>query len=129
MTLAEFLAENGALPYSWGATNCCLGPADWIVANGHADPAAAYRTHCESEAACRALIEGAGGVLPLFGNAVEQVGLTAIEAPVAGAVGVIGSGSNIHRQWAALFDGARWQVRLQSGWVAFTAHTLGIWGI
>jgi hypothetical protein len=126
--LQQFLDEYARREWDWATTNCCLAAADWIVANGRSDPASELRGSFATEADCRALIVGAGGVVHLFGDAVEAIGLTT-GAPVAGSVGVIGSANNVHRQWAAIYDGQRWQVRLQSGFVPFVARPLRVWSV
>lgn len=127
--LAAFLAVHGALPHDWGATDCSLVLADWAIANGHGDAAAHLRGSYATAAECQAVVAAAGGVLPLVAGCASALGLQRIALAERGAIGVIGSAARIHRQWGAIFDGADWQVRLATGFVALKAAPLAIWRI
>lgn len=128
-TLAEFLRTYGDKPWQPGKVDCCLFLAAWAVWLGHSDPAHHLRGTYESEEGFRAIIERAGNVSALVGSCVEAIGGKRMEQPLCGAVGVIGSAINIHRQFGAIHDGERWQVRFKNGIGPMTAHPLAIWAI
>ncbi len=127
--LDAFFAENGALPWSWGWANCCTPLADWAVANGHEDPAADWRGLHDSAIAWRNVIVQHGGMLPFLSDVFARAGLPQTDLAVRGVIGVIGSRYNVDRQWGAIHDGARWQVRTVEGYAPMIARTLGMWSV
>lgn len=127
--LPAFIADYGARPHEWSVVDCSIVLADWGLANGYPDVAAHLRGTYATAEGCRAVIEAAGGVLALVTGCAATAGLDAIARPEPGAVGVIGAAGNIYRQWGAIFDGAGWQVRLGSGFVAVKAAPIGVWRI
>jgi len=129
MNLPDFFREYGDRPWVWGEVDCCLALADWLVAQGRADSAASLRGTYHSEDALRAILQAAGGVLPLVRQCADRAGLAETDRPAEGCVAVIGSRENGLRQWGAIFDGARWQVRLLNGFVAVTARPIQMWGV
>lgn len=125
-----FLKQHGALQWEWGAVDCSLVLADWAIWNGCADSAAHLRGSYASEEECRALVERAGGLVALVGDCAARIGVPRVTgAPRAGDLGVLGSATAPQRQWAALFDGRRWQVRMKDGFepLAMTAPPLAMW--
>lgn len=127
--LDAFLATNGALPWAWGSVDCCMVLADWGIANGGPDLLEHYRGTYEDEVSCRAIIIGRGGLLPIISYQCAKVGFAAAEAPARGVVGVIGTVLHPLRQWGAIHDGARWQVRTIDGFQPLTARMLGMWTV
>lgn len=125
--LSDFLAEWGAKPWDWGSVDCCFVTVEWAIAAGHSDPAGAWRGLIESEEDWRSLMLTRGGLVPVF----EEVfaAFPRISVPTVGAIAVIGSAGNAYRQWGAIHDGARWQVRLKEGFVAIVAPPLVIWSV
>ncbi len=122
-----FLADYGAMPQVWGEVDCSLVLADWAMANGYTDCAGHLRGTYDTAEECMAVVEAAGGLVPLVGGLAVGLGLQETPRAVPGAIGVIGSPTNIHRQWGAIFDGRDWQVRLQSGFVAVKASVIIMW--
>lgn len=122
-----FLAEYGARPQIWGEVDCSLVLADWAMANGHPDCAGHLRGSYATDRECLAVVAAAGGLVRLVGGLAAGLGLAETRRAVPGAIGVIGSPVNIHRQWGAIFDGRDWQVRLQSGFVAVKAAVIIMW--
>lgn len=127
--LEAFFAEHGARPWQPGAVDCLLMLADYAVALGHSDPAAHLRGTYDSEDGFRSIIEQAGGAVPLVGDCASRIGARRLQQPMHGAIGVIGSAGNIHRQFGAIYDGERWIARLKETFTRVTANALAIWAI
>ncbi|MDX0413904.1 hypothetical protein GOC69_24160 [Sinorhizobium medicae] len=102
--------------------------ADWAVWLGHPDPAAHLRGAYDSDEGFRAIIAAAGSVPAVVAECVPASGKR-IQHPQRGAIGVIGSPSNIHRQFGAIHDGSGWLVRMHGGFGRVTAKTLAAWEI
>ncbi len=128
-TLEEFLAAYREKPWRPGQVDCCLFLAAWAIWLGHRDPAEHLRETYDSEEGFNAIIERAGSVPSLVGSCVTAIGGKRIQRPLPGAIGVIGSVSNIHRQFGAIHDGERWNVRFKNGVGFMTAAPLAIWVI
>lgn len=125
--LERFVHDTGGLPFRWGATDCSLWVADWLVANGYPDPAADLRGLYADEMACAALLAGRGGLESLFRDRLHRLGLEALGEPLEGAVGIIG-----HRwgwQWGAIRRGKAWLVRWGGGVVPFRARARAMWAV
>lgn len=129
VTLQAFLADHGAKPWAPGQLDCCLALADWAVWLGHPDPAAHLRGTYEDEAGFYALVEAAGGVSVLVEQCVSLIAGKRVSEPLCGAVGVIGSASNIRRQFGAIHDGRTWLFRNFQGWQPMTANMIKAWVI
>ncbi|MDX2277710.1 MAG: hypothetical protein NW206_19845 [Hyphomonadaceae bacterium] len=52
----QFIAERRALPFAWGAQDCCLTAADALIAAGHPDFAHDLRGYTTKKGAVRALL-------------------------------------------------------------------------
>lgn len=128
--LDAFLAHYGPLPWSPGyKVDCCLALAEWAMWLGHPDPASHLRGTYDSDDGFRAIIAAHQGVSPLVAGCVAQIGGEPVERPLRGDLGVIGSSTNIHRQFGALHDGGGWLVRTARGFERVCARTLRIWRI
>jgi hypothetical protein len=88
--LAAFILESRRTAFAYGALDCLLWPADWIVLNGHPDPAAPYRGRYRSLRGALSFVKAAGGVLQLAEAGAERAELIPIEPAdaVSGDVGV-----------------------------------------
>ncbi|MBO9589525.1 hypothetical protein [Devosia sp.] len=119
--------------FRWGATDCSLMVADWCLANGHDDPAASWRGQYGDEASCRALVAERGDLVAVLDACAISVGLKRIHEPEFGCVAVVGSKSNAERQWAAIWNGARWAVWLGNAdgvqWQPMMAKGLTMWRV
>lgn len=125
--LDAFLADYGALPWSPGGdVDCCLALAAWLIWRGYPDPACALRGTYSDEAGFRRLIIHAGGIVSLISPCIPVTGI-ATTSPIRGDIGVIGSRSNIHRQFGAIHDGRGWLVRQKQGFGRMSAKTLAAW--
>nr|WP_246812862.1 hypothetical protein [Ensifer sp. ENS07] len=103
--------------------------AAWAIWLGHPDPAAHLRGTYSSEEGFRAIIEQTGDMTVLVDSCASLIRGERLQRPVCGAIGVIGSAANIHRQFGAIHDGERWQVRFKNGIGPMTAQSLGVWSI
>lgn len=126
--LAAFIADNNRRPWQPGQVDCCMVLADWAIWLGHPDPAAHLRGTYDSDEGFRAIIAAAGNVPALVASCIPASGKR-IQHPAPGDIGVIGSPTNIHRQFGAIHDDSGWLVRMHSGFGRMTARTLAAWKI
>lgn len=126
-TLAAFLDAYGRKSWAPGRVDCCLFLAAWAVWLGYPDPAQHLRGTYADEDGFRAHIEAAGNVTALVGACASSIAAKRVQRPSCGDIGVIGSASNIHRQFGAIFDGERWLVRFIHSVGPMTAQPLAIW--
>ncbi|MGR9056086.1 DUF6950 family protein [Rhizobium leguminosarum] len=127
--LAAFIADNNERAWRPGQVDCCMFLASWAMWLGHPDPAAHLRGMYDDDAGFKAIIAEASGVVPVVKRCVDSIGGSQVSAPRCGAIGVIGSSTNIQRQWGAVFDGNRWLVRFRDIVAPMTARALAIWEI
>ncbi|WP_183923038.1 DUF6950 family protein [Rhizobium mongolense] len=127
--LAAFLADNNARPWRPGKVDCCIVLADWAMRLGHDDPASHLRGTYDSEDGFKSIIAAHQGAVPTVQRCVAKIGGVLTTGPHRGDIGVIGSPSNIHRQFGAIHDGKSWLVRMHGGFGQMTARTLAAWRI
>lgn len=96
---------------------------------GHTDAAGHLRGIYSDEAGFRAIISAHNGAAALVGTCAATIGLKPTTRPSCGDIGVIGSPTNIHRQFGAIHDGNGWLVRMHGGFGRMTARTLAAWEI
>ncbi|WP_375597566.1 DUF6950 family protein [Devosia sp. Naph2] len=129
----NFIEQTSRRPFVWGQSDCSLMVADWCVWSGYEDPAAAWRGTYSDEAGCRALVAERGDLMAVVAACASVAGLKPIHEPEFGCVAVIGSAHRPERQWAAIWNGARWAVwfgnadRVQ--WEAMSAKALAMWRV
>lgn len=126
-TFATFLEAYARKPWDPPSVNCLMFPAAWAIWLGHRDPAARWRGTFETEDEFKAIVTAAGGCIPLVSEAAASIGAKRVQQPSCGDVAVIGSQTNIHRQFGAIFDGSRWLVRFINSIGPMTAQPLAIW--
>lgn len=130
----RFMAETMETRHAWGRSDCSLMVADWCMANGYTDPAAALRGAYTTEDECRSLVALRGDLCAVVTDCAELAGLKPISEPQFGCVAVIGSPSNADRQWSAIWSGHKWMVRWMAAdgrpmWARFTAKPLKMWRV
>jgi hypothetical protein len=125
--LKEFFAVYSALPWQPGKVDCLLMLADYAVALGYSDPAAHLRGTYDSDEGFERIIEWAGNVPALVGDCAGRINAKLVQRPFCGAIGVIGSSSDIHRQFGAIHDGERWNIRFKEKIAPMVARPLAIW--
>lgn len=126
--LAAFIADNNRRAWQPGQVDCCMVLADWAAWLGHPDPSAHLRGTYDSDEGFRAIIASHGGVVSLVASCIPRSGKR-IQHPSVGDIGVIGSPTNIHRQFGAIHDGNGWLVRMHGGFGRMTARILASWKI
>ncbi|MDW5315020.1 hypothetical protein R6X40_12870 [Rhizobium sp. PL01] len=109
--------------------DCCLFLAAWAIWLGHRDPAQHLRGVYGDEAGFRGIIETAGSVTAVVERCALSINAKRLQRPLCGSIGVIGSASNIHRQFGAIHDGEGWNVRFIRGVHRMIATPLAIWSI
>lgn len=127
--LAAFVADNNTRPWQPGHVDCCMVLADWAMWLGHPDPATHLRGTYDSDEGFRAIIAAHQGAVPVVARCVAAIDGKPTSKPTRGAIGVIGSPLNIHRQFGAIHDGSGWLVRMHGGFGRMTACTLAAWEI
>jgi len=127
--LRGFIADNNARPWQPGYVDCCMVLASWATWLGHPDPAAHLRGSYDNDEGLRAIIVAHQGAVPIVSTCAANIGLKPTSKPTRGDIGVIGSPSNIHRQFGAIHDGKGWLVRMHGGFGRMTARTLAAWEI
>lgn len=129
----DFIAQSGRSQFVWGQTDCSLMVADWCVWAGHDDPASFWRGAYDDEASCRALVAERGDLVAVMAACAVSIGLEHINEPEFGCVAVIGSPRRPERQWAAIWNGARWLVwwgkEDRAAWTPFAGKPLGMWRV
>lgn len=101
------------------------------MARGYPDPAAHLRGTYATEEGFRAIIAAAGGVVPLVEGCAARIGLKRASGPENGFIGVIGSRTDINRQFGGIWDadGKAWRVRCTRDYPLMRAHPLAIWEV
>lgn len=89
MQLSEFLIAGGRLPFVWGAADCCLWPADWIMARLGIDPARPLRGRYGTAYGAYRHIARLGGFETMVRNLMSSAGLRETDDPKEGDVGLI----------------------------------------
>jgi hypothetical protein len=125
--LAEFIRAYGEKPWEPGTVDCCLYLAAWAIWLGHSDPARHMRGTYNDETGLRAVVERRGSVVAVVADCAATIGAKRVQQPFYGDIAVIGSATNIHRQFGAIFDGERWLVRHIRTIAPVSAKPLAIW--
>ena len=102
-TLGDFLRGEMSSGAPW---NCSTMPADWCVARGHPDFAAAWRDTIDP-AACDAAQDAPGGLLALWDAGIGD-GLPQVDALEAGDIAVVSVGGI---DAGAIWTGERFAIR------------------
>lgn len=126
LILGQFMADYAFRPWVWSHVDCCMALADLSIAYGTDDPAADIRGSYHSDDEYHALVTETGGLEP-YGERLVRVGWRRSETPSEGCIAVIGSRTEATRQWGAIRFEGKWNVRMDEGWIAFTARPLMIW--
>lgn len=119
-----------ALPFAFGAADCCLFGADWVRERLGLDPASAWRGYRGERGAAR-LLARHGGVIGLARTGFGSVGLSETRTPTIGAVGVlpIVTPAGDRAEGVGIFDGGLWATRGREGLVFGRAEPRAAWGV
>lgn len=112
--LGEFLRAAASRRREAGVWDCCTMPAAWAEACGWGDLMADYRAAYASESEAEAIVSGAGGLLPLFCDAMAAAGVPELVDGefLPGDVGVV---ELLGEQAGALYTGKRWALVASRG--------------
>lgn len=127
--LDRFCADHVLHAWKPGRVDCLLTLADWFVWRGFPDAAAHLRGTYHTEDGYRALIDQEGGAVPMVARCAARIGLVRIETPSIGSIAVIGSPTNSHRQFGVIYDGSKWLLRADKGFLPMIARPLAIWDV
>jgi len=125
--LDRFVADHMLRPWRDGHVDCLLTLADWFAWRGFPDAAAHLRGTYDSEAGYRTLIDQAGGAVAMVEECAARIGLVRLHTARIGSIGIIGSTTNAHRQFGGIYDGSRWKIRADKGFLPMIARPLAIW--
>lgn len=132
-TLGRVNSPTSSLTTTAALGNPAKSTAAWCLPIGRSG-SATLTQRCTSAAPTTAtkasarFIAAAGNVSALVASCAPRSGKR-IQHPSTGDIGVIGSPTNIHRQFGAIHDGNGWLVRMHGGFGRMTARTLAAWKI
>lgn len=123
--LEQFLEGMARRPFSDGEADCILTVADWVVANGHPDPAEPFRGRYRTALGRERIARREGGMLAVMEAGAARAGLEAAESPLRGDVGLVRMGD-----WtvAAICLGGLWAAK-GKGLTVGPAEVLKAWRI
>lgn len=107
MRLGDFLKRELSNGSAW---NCSTLPADWCLALGHPDFAAAWRDVTDPTE-CEAVPRAAGGLVALWDKGIGTA-LPPVDEPQPGDIAVI---SALGLEAGAIWTGERWAIRAPRG--------------
>ena len=105
--LDRFLDDMARRPFADGEADCILTVADWVVLNGHPDPAAPFRGRYRTALGRERIVRREGGMLAVMEAGAARAGLEATENPLRGDVGLVRMADRtvaaicLNRLWAA----------------------------
>lgn len=123
--LDDFLEVIAARPFIDGSTDCVLTVADWVVLNGHPDPAAPWRGRYRTPLGRERLVRRHGGLAALMQAGAARAGLNPVADPVRGDVGLVRFDAI---PMAAIRVGRLWAAQ-GPGLVVAPAETLMAWRV
>ncbi len=122
--LGEYLRTCGQQRWQWGVYDCCTFLADWIVLRGGADPMRGYRGRYSDEASSTAILQKAGGLVPLWTEALGEPS-DPDTPPEPGDVAILEAWGH---EGGGIWTGKNWVIRSPRGWVATRQQTVkAIW--
>jgi hypothetical protein len=125
LRLSAWLDGQAGRPH--GELGCAFFAADWIVANGWADPAAAWRGLLP--ATLRRRLARAGGLIAAVSPGLEAAGLQRVANAVRGDVAVVLARESRPVPAAAIcVSPVRWITTAPAGLIAGPFQPLAIWG-
>jgi hypothetical protein len=121
VSLGAYLKAAAGTPWKAGEHDCSAWPARWAGI-----PIPAYSTDAEGEA----LIEAAGGLLPLWERWIGDA-LKPVHAPQEGDVGIIEAVAPGHAatQVGAIWTGRRWAFLTPRGLACASAVAVAVWRV
>lgn len=123
--LERFLDDMARRPFADGTNDCVLTVADWVLANGHPDPAAPFRGRYRTALGRERIVRREGGMLAVMEAGAARAGLVATDNPLRGDVGLVRMGN-----WtvAAICLGGFWAAKGE-GLTVGPAEVLKAWRV
>lgn len=118
MELGDFLKRELSNGSAW---NCSTQPADWCVALGHPDFAAAWRDITDP-AHCEAVQSDAGNLLALWDHGIGDA-LPVVDDLAPGDIAVL---SALGLEAGGIWTGQRWAIRAPRGLHFVAADALAV---
>ncbi len=87
--LRQVVARAMRAPLAWGEFDCCLMPADLVLAVRGIDPGAPWRGRYDTALGCARLLQREGGLLSVMTRGAALAALAPTDAPQVGDVGVV----------------------------------------
>ncbi len=117
--LSAFLGAAAARPFRWGAHDCQMWPADWVLGETGRDPAAAWRGRYRTWRGAERILRQGGGLVVLAGAGMARAGLAGIAPDLAadGDVGIVQASVTIGDRVCPREVGA---IRVAGGWAVLT---------
>lgn len=106
--LPEFWMALEKKRFAWGVHDCLLFAADALVAQGRPDAAAPYRGAYDSATGAQAVIDAAGGFVPLFEAACDAAGIGKVGSFKIGCVAVVRPIAKPETEIGAMWSGRDW---------------------
>lgn len=94
--------------FGWGVHDCLLFAADALIAQGRPDAAAPYRGVYCSATEAQAIIDDAGGFVPLFESACDDAGIGGAAPFRLGSVAVVRPLGKPDTEVGAMWSGRDW---------------------
>jgi hypothetical protein len=128
LTLPAFIKASAEAGFVYGRHDCLLWLADWAVANGWPDPAAAWRGRYATALGCRRLVNREGGMMSIAVKGCRSAGLPRLACLeqmrpgdiVVGRSQIVSAGMG----WAA--DEPCGMLRTPIGLAALTRHGIAV---
>lgn len=108
--LIALIEKRTAAPFAWGSNDCCLWPADAVLAMTGRDPAAAYRGRYATQRGAAVLLKRLGGLTSVGALCGSEI------PPLCAQVGDVGLvSSNGERDAGAVCIGDLWVAVVKNG--------------
>lgn len=125
--LDAFLEDMARRPFVDGEADCVLTVADWVVANGHPDPAAPFRGRYRTALGRERIVRREGGLLAVMEAGAKRSDLIETQTPERGDVGLIEMRG---QQLAAIRQGRLWAIKSSRGLTAEPAdRVIKAWSV
>ncbi len=134
--LSAFLGDAVARPFEWGAHDCQMWPADWVLSQTGMDPASAWRGRYRTWRGAERIIRKGGGLVAVATAGMAAAGLSDIAPDLArdGDVGIVRAtvtiGDRIRdREAGAIRVAGAWAVLSDGGCVVGPFEVLTAWSV
>ncbi len=128
VALRAFLDTYANEPWTpGGKVDCCLIIAEWAKWLGYPDAAADLRGAYTPGQGQVDILAANGGAVQLVERCALSIGARPVTEFRAGDFGVVGSATNVVRQFGVIHDGQGWLTRAPDGFRRMTARTLAAW--